>query len=71
MRFGEVFDNLTFKRMTALIQNLKLAMEEARKDSPNSTDFALSTITICGDEQALDMKVDINKANKEIKMLAT
>ena len=52
------------------IQNLKLAMEEAKKESPN-TDFALSTITIRKDKQALDMKVDINKANNEIKNLAT
>ena len=47
------------------IQNLKLAMEEAKKESPN-TDFALSTITKRKDKQALDMKVDINKANNEI-----
>ena len=53
-----------------MIQNLKSAMEEARKESPN-TDFALSTITIRKDKQALDMKVDINKANNEIKNLAT
>ena len=52
------------------IQNLKLAMEEAKNESPN-TDFALSTITKRKDKQALDMKVDINKANNEIKNLAT
>ena len=52
------------------IQNLKMAMEEAKKESPN-TDFALSTITIRKDKQVLDMKVDINKANNEIKNLAT
>ena len=45
-------------------------MEEAKIESPN-TDFVLSTIIIRKDKQALDKKVDINKANNEIKNLAT
>ena len=51
------------------IQNLKMAIEEAKKESPN-TDFVLSTITLCKDEQALDLRVDVNKANDKIKDLA-
>ena len=51
------------------IPNLKMSIEEAKKESPN-TDFVLSTITLSKDKQALDFKVDINNANDKIKDLA-